>query len=30
MQEEVHINEAKDEPVVETVLQKIEDWHGII
>jgi len=30
MQEEIHIDESEDEPVMETVLQKVEDWHGII
>jgi hypothetical protein len=30
MQEEVHIDETKDEPVVEGVLEQIEDGHAVV
>ena len=30
MQEEIHVDEAKDEPVVGTVLEQVEDRHRTI
>jgi hypothetical protein len=30
MQEEVHIDEAKNEPVVATILEEIEERHGVV
>ena len=30
VKEEVHVNETKDEPVVETVLEKVREGHGVI
>ncbi len=30
VQEEVHVNESEYNPVVEAILEKVKDWHGII
>lgn len=28
--EEVHVDKAKDKPVVAAVLEQVEKWHGIV
>ena len=30
VQEEVHVDESKDEPVVERILEEVEHWHAIV
>lgn len=30
MKEEVHVDEAKDEPIVSTVFEEIEEGHSVI
>ena len=30
MQEEVHVDKAKEEPVVETILEEVHERHGVI
>lgn len=30
MQEEIHVDEAKDEPVVEAILEQVEDGHRVV
>jgi len=30
VQEEVHINEPEDDPVMEGIFEHIHEWHGII
>jgi len=30
VEEEVHVYEAEDKPVVATILEQIEEWHGVV